>query len=143
MTKNIVLAAASAAALLGCGNQPVAPAVNNPRNVDVYVMSDGDKCAIVAVPDWLHFPNSGNGSATPIIWHLHTPGYKFVQNNNLPNPAPIQGNPGVISGCRSGGNTMECTNNDTGKGIWKYDIKGVTTDRGCNPPDLDPIISND
>ena len=145
MTKKIFIAATSIAALLGCAtDQTVAPAAADSRNPQVYVVSEGGKCAIVVEPNHLHFANSGSGQAFPIIWHLATRGYKFAQNNNLPDPAPIRGNPGVISGCRSGGLTMQCTNNNTGTGQWKYDIKGVTADSGgCNPPDLDPYISND
>jgi hypothetical protein len=149
MAKNILIAAASACALLACATAPEdksGPGTGpDPRNPQVYVVSEAGKCAIVVEPNEIHFANSGNGQAFPIIWHLRTPGYKFAQNNSLQNPHPIQGSsPGVISGCRSGGLTMQCTNNNTSRGKWKYDIKGVTADGGgCNPPDLDPYINND
>ena len=152
MAKNILLAAASTAVLLGCaspGPQTMRVPNTDPRNPQVYVLSDGaptcdDRVlANVVEPPTLHFPNSGNGKAFPIIWHLKTKGYKFAQNSNLPDPAPLNGPQGVISNCNSGGLTMQCLNKDTAKGAWKYDIKGVIADDGCNPPDLDPIISND
>lgn len=151
--KKILLAAASATALMGCASMEAQRArtpSTDARNPQVYVLSDGvQSCAartlaIVVEPPTLSFPNSGNGNAFPIIWHMRTPGYKFAQNSNLPDPAPIHGSAsGVITGCRSGGLTMQCTNKDTNKGAWKYDIKGVIADDGCNPPDLDPLISND
>jgi hypothetical protein len=152
MKKTILLATASAVALLGCasmGPQTAHTPNTDARNPQVYVLSDGAPAcadrvmAIVVEPPMLNFPNSGNGNAFPIIWHMRTKGYKFAQNNNLPNPAPIQGPGGVITGCGSGGLTMQCTNKDSAKGSWKYDIKGVIADDGCNPPDLDPVISND
>jgi len=154
MKKTILLAAASAVALLGCASTPgpsarARPPNTDARNPEVYVFSDGTpncadrKLMIVVEPDVLSFPNTG-GQAFPIIWHMKTPGYNFAQNNNLPNPVPLKGsNPGGISGCRSGGNTMQCTNNNADKGIWKYAINGVVANDGCNPPDLDPIINND
>src|SRR5689334_6244267 len=108
MTKNILLAVASTAALLGCAGQPVAPASPDPRNPQIYVLNDGGRCAMSVDP--VRFPNSGNGQAFPIIWHL-PPGYKIVQNSQLPDPDALPGSPaGVITGCRSGGLIMQCTN---------------------------------
>lgn len=117
----------------------------DPRNPQVYVYSNGPTdCAIVVNPDVIVFPNSGHANAFPIIWRLQTKGYSFAQNNNLASPVPLHGSPqGVINGCRSGGNAMQCTNNDTRKGIWKYTIAVVAEAGVCQPPLLDPIISND
>ena len=154
MTKNILLAAAVAVALLGCASMEDQKARRIPntdaKNPQVYVLSDGaQSCAdrvlaIVVEPPTLHFSDSGKGNGFHIVWQMRTKGYRFAQNPKLPDPAPIQGSAkAVITECSSNGATMQCRNLDTAKGDWKYDIKGVIADDGCNPPDLDPLISND
>lgn len=156
MTKTILLAAASTVALLGCASteekMTAVPPHTDSRNPWVYVLSDGAprcadrKLAIVVEPDVLTFSNPGSANAFPIIWHMKTQGYRFPENPTLPNPAPLKGSkPGQINQCKSGGanNNMQCWNDFSEKGVWKYDIKGIVADDGCNPPDRDPIINND
>lgn len=152
MFKTILLATASAVAFMGCASMEAQKARvpnTDSRNPQVYVLSDGaPKCedrvmSIVVEPPLLDFPKSGNGNKFPIIWHMRTKGYNFRQSKSLPDPRPLNGPAGVITECFSGGQNMQCTNKDTAQGAWKYDIKGVIADDGCNPPDNDPVINND
>ena len=119
----------------------------DPRNpgVYVYIVTQAPTCAgrryAVDVKPPVTVPIAGM-SAFPIIWHVKTNGYSFVQNNKIDDPYPLEGSQaGEINSCRAGGNTMQCTNNAKNRGKWKYDLHLVSAD-SCKV-DYDPIISNE
>jgi hypothetical protein len=152
MTKTILIAAASAVALAGCVSARKGGYEGlgfDPRNPQVFVVDNGiqtcpgKKTYIVVDQEPIYFFIPGGAQAFPIIWNLKTTGYSFVQDNNIADPTPLGSSPaGGISGCRAGGNTMQCTNNAQ-RGAWKYTLR-ITADNGCgNPADLDPTIGND
>jgi len=159
MTKTILIAAASAVALASCvsvdeeksGGGGYGSLSFDPRNPQVVVVGNGTqtcpgkKTYIVVDQEPIYFFRPGNAQAFPIIWHLKTPGYSFVQDNNIGNPTPLGNSPaGEISGCRAGGNTMQCTNNAQRSGAWKYTLKITDNTTACgSPPELDPTIGND
>lgn len=147
MTKTILIATASAMALTSCA----LPGPRfDPRNPKVFIVDNGaTKCEekktyIVVDQEPIYFFRRGSAQAFPIIWHLQTPGYSFVQDNSIADPTPQKSSaPGEINNCRAGGRAMQCTNNSRTWGVWKYTLRITADDKCGTPPDLDPTIAND
>jgi hypothetical protein len=152
MTKTILLATTVVVALAGCESiyriTGMSSPPPDPKNPQVWVMTKTgcEKPYIVVSPEPIYIYR-GNGAAT-ITWHLQTTGYSFATPAQTPQPVPGSGSPLNEITCPSAsGNNMVCINKAQNSGAWKYAVR-ITADptghcNGSNPPDLDPIISND
>ena len=149
MTRMIVIAAASAAALTSCSwmqsmGEKMGFTGPNPK-----ILVDGSQsgpCEARKLKMRVDPPDLKikiEKQSLQIVWQLQN-GYKFVNDHDIPNPAPLGASKAdEIHDCHAGGNTMHCTDDGQNKGQWKYIVKLVASEDDCKVDDLDPIISNE